>query len=33
VETGQVGVYLPQALAAVEVELWVLLDATAGAAR
>jgi type VI secretion system protein ImpJ len=33
VETGQVGVYLPQALAAVEVELWVLLEATTGAAR
>jgi len=32
-QTGEVGIYLPQALAAVEVELWVLLDATAGAPR
>ncbi|MDH4045386.1 MAG: type VI secretion system baseplate subunit TssK, partial [Gemmatimonadota bacterium] len=30
-QTGDVGVYLPQALAAAEVELWVLLDAKAGA--
>lgn len=32
-QTGEVGVYVPQALAAAEVELWVLLDATAGASR
>jgi type VI secretion system protein ImpJ len=32
-QTGEVGIYVPEALAAVEVELWVLLEVTAGAAR
>jgi len=32
-QTGAVGVYLPQALAASEVELWVLLQSDAGASR
>jgi type VI secretion system protein ImpJ len=32
-QTGEVGIYVPQALASVELELWVLLQADAGAPR
>jgi type VI secretion system protein ImpJ len=32
-QTGQVGIYMPQALAAAEFELWVLLDADARGSR
>jgi type VI secretion system protein ImpJ len=32
-QTGEIGIYVPQALAAAELELWVLLDADARAPR